>query len=104
MFDPDLAMALETITAMKDGTLPGGEELLPGCVDQLPAQVGGVLLSVLANPLKLSGADPPLNEFTFDHCAPQKVTDPVSLWSPTTKEPRARKAKSKVFAVAEAGR
>jgi hypothetical protein len=30
MLDPDLAMVLETITAIKDGTLAGGEELLPG--------------------------------------------------------------------------
>jgi hypothetical protein len=42
MSGSDLAMALEAITAMKDGTLPGGEELLPGCVDQPPPQLGGV--------------------------------------------------------------
>jgi hypothetical protein len=102
--DPDLVTVLELITAVKDGTLAGGPELLPGDVDQLPPQLGGVLLSVLANPLKLAGAAPPLSEFTFDHCAPQNVTDPVSVWSPTTKEPWSRKAKINVCAVAEDGK
>jgi hypothetical protein len=80
-------MVLETITAMSGGTLAGGAELLPGAVDQLPPQLGVVVLGVSAKPLKLAGADPPLNEFSFHHCASQKVTEPVSERFPTTKEP-----------------
>jgi len=89
---------------MKVGTLAGGVELLPGVVDHVPPQVGGVLLRIFANPLKLAEAGPPLKEFTFDHWAPQNVTAPMSLRSPTTKEPRGRNAKSKVCALAEAGK
>jgi hypothetical protein len=89
---------------MKDGTATGGAELLPGLVVQLPPQLGGVVLRVLAKPLKLGGACPPLKEFAFDHWALQKVTDPVAPRSPTTKEPRLRKAKTSVVALAEEGR
>jgi len=89
---------------MKVGTLAGGEELLPGVVDHVPPHAGGVLLRLFANPLKLAEASPPLREFTFDHRAPQNVTEPVSLLSPTTKEPRDRNAKSRVCALAEAGK
>src|SRR5437867_5941239 len=101
---PDLETLLEAMTAMKEGTVAGGAGLLPGLVVQLPPQLGGVVLRVLAKPLKLWGACPPVKEFTFDHCAPQKVTEPVAVRLPTTKEPRFRKAKTSVVALAEEGR
>ena len=86
--DPDLEIELETITAMKAGTVPGGPALLPGPVDQRVPQVAGTL-GLFAKPLKLSGADPPLSEFSFAHWAPQNVTcEPTPAdWSPTTKAP-----------------
>src|SRR6266550_257774 len=72
---PDLLIEPDTMTAIYEGTLLGGSELLPGSVVQVPPQLGGVVLLWLAKPLKLAGALPPLKEFSFDHCAPQKVTE-----------------------------
>src|SRR5260370_22071525 len=96
---PVLETRLEAMTAMKDGTLAGGAGLLPGPVVQLPPQLGGVALRLLAKPLKLGGACPLLKEFAFDPCALQKVTQPVPARLPPTKEPRFRKAKSSVVAL-----
>ena len=53
--------------------------------------VGGFVLVVLANPLKLAGAAPPLSVFSFDHPAPQNVTGfpTTAAWSPITNDPPA---------------
>src|SRR5258708_2626277 len=86
--EPDLAAELVTITAMKVGSGPaGGGVLLPGSAVQPLPQVGVVGFS--AKPLKLRGAEPPLKELSFAHCAPQKVTEvPVAAFrSPMTKLP-----------------
>lgn len=48
----DLLTVLVTITAIYDGTLVGDLELLPGSAVQVFPQEGGVMLSVVANPLK----------------------------------------------------
>ena len=57
-----------------------------------------------AKPLKLFGAGPPLSEFSFAQCAPQNVTLPVALWSPTTNAPPpGAKAKTSVGFVSVAG-
>jgi hypothetical protein len=87
--DPDLLIELDTMIAIYDGMLSGGPELLPGSVVHVPPQLGGVVLLWLAKPLKLAGAVPPLKEFSFHHCAPQKVTDvPTAAFrSPITKCP-----------------
>ena len=74
MAEPDLVIELETITAMYSGTPLGGPELLPGSLVHVPPQFGGWVLVEFAKPLKLEGAEPPLNEFSLAHCAPQKVT------------------------------
>ena len=79
MVEPDFVIELDTMTEIYDGTVFGGPELFPGSLFQLPPQVGGFVLGELANPLKLDGAEPPLKELSFDHCAPQNVTD-----APTT--------------------
>jgi len=71
MVSPDLEIALDAITAMKEGTLSGGFELFPGSLVQFPPQLCG---AVVANPLKEFGADPPLSELSFAHCAPQNST------------------------------
>jgi len=86
---PDLDAELATITPMYDGSCSGGFELLPGSADQVPPQVGRVVLKVLAKPLKSAGAGPPLREFNLDHLALQKVTDVLrpALKFPITKEP-----------------
>ena len=68
--DQDLSTELDTITAMNDGTVAGGPELLPGSVVQGCPQAGGLLVES-AKPLKLFGAPPPLSELLFAHCAPQ---------------------------------
>jgi hypothetical protein len=49
-------------------------ELSPGGLFQPPPQVAGIVLVEFAKPLKLDGAEPPLKEFNFAHCAPQNVT------------------------------
>ena len=75
---------LVTMTAMYWGTDAGGEELLPGRVDQFWPHGGGLAAVLSANPLKLRG-EPPLTVFVLhdfvlvpDHCVPQKVTDEPS--------------------------
>src|SRR5437762_10694398 len=84
--DPDFVILLETITAMYAGNGPAGGELLPpGSVVQSAPQEGGV--AAFAKPLNEAGAAPPLRTFTFDHCDPQNVTEPVAVLSPTTKPP-----------------
>jgi len=79
--EPDIPIALDTMTAMYWGTDAGGDELLPGRVDQFCPHGGGLAAVLSANPLKLRG-EPPLTVFVVhhfvlvpDHCAPQKVTD-----------------------------
>ena len=80
-------MLLETTTPIKGGSVSGGLELLPGLEVQVSAQPGGFVLMAAAKPLKLSGAGPPLNTLSRDQLWPQNSTDPVSVSSPTTKEP-----------------
>jgi len=72
--EPDFVMELDTSTMMNCGTVAGGSELFPGSLVQLPLQVGGFGMVELAKPLKLDGAEPPLSELSFAHCAPQNVT------------------------------
>jgi hypothetical protein len=85
--DPDFVIALATITRIVAGTLPGGLELLPGSVFHVPPQVAGFGVVIFANPLKESGAEPPLKLFCFAHCAPQNITDlpTTAFLSPMTK-------------------
>ncbi len=86
IFEPDFDVELVTMTAMYAGSGPaGGEALLPGSVLHVPPHCG--VAGLTAKPLKDDGALPPLSEFDFDHCAPQNVTEPVSLLSPTTNAP-----------------
>ena len=103
MVGPVFVTELEAITAMYEGTLSGGFELFPGSLVQLPQQLCG---AVSANPLKALGAGPLLSEFTFAHCAPQKVTvlPTAALTSPITKEPLLGKAKTTTASVSEASR
>jgi len=58
---------------------------LPGPVVQ-PVPGFGVVADS-AKPLNADGAEPPLGKFSFDHCAPQKVTAPDALRSQITKVP-----------------
>jgi hypothetical protein len=76
--DPLFVTELATITVMYCEIVAGGPELPPGLLVHVPPQVAGVVLTALANPLKLDGAPPTLREFDFAHWAPQNVT-----WSPT---------------------
>ena len=50
-------------------------------------------------PLKLAGANPPLSELSFHHCAPQKVTGSptVAFWSPITNDPLANNVIDSAF-------
>jgi len=64
MVEPDLLIELESITAIKVGTVAGGAELLRS-VAHVPPQVGGVVLVIPAKPLNAAGAGPPLSELTF---------------------------------------
>ena len=86
--EPFCEIELETRTAMYGGSGPaGGGVLLPGSVVQFVPQLetGGVS----SKPLKAAGAAPPLRRFSFDHCAPQNVTEvPTALFpSPITNPP-----------------
>src|SRR5438552_16735687 len=65
--EPDWLIELETITAMKEGTVAGGSELFPGSVIHIPPQAGGVVLVMLVMPLKALGAGPPLSDLRFAH-------------------------------------
>src|SRR5207302_9191101 len=87
--EPDIVTELAAITLMVDGTVARGPELLPGSLFHVPPQVAGFGFNVFANPLKAAGAAPPLSEFCFDHCDPQKVTccPTAALASPITKRP-----------------
>lgn len=101
--DPDWEIELETITAIKAGSGPGGGGgLLPGSVDQLVPQVTDA--GAFSKPLKADGAEPPLNVFSFPHCAPQKVTGVpnAAFPSPITKVPPATVAKTRTGQDAEA--
>lgn len=88
---PDWLMELDAITAMNSGTERGGLELVPGSVVQVSPHRGVLLGVVLAKPVKLAGAGPPLSEFGCDHWAPQKVTGlpTVAFRSPITNDPLA---------------
>src|SRR5450432_3468878 len=90
---PDLVIELATITSISSGTSSGREERWPGAWLQLPPHSGGFVLVELAKPLKLAGAGPPLREFHFAHCAPQKTTrwPTTALRSPITKRPDGEK-------------
>src|ERR671937_2105283 len=86
--EPDLLIELETITPMYEGRGPaGGGGLLPGDVVQFVPHVTAAGES--SKPLNEAGAAPPERLFSFDHCAPQKVTEvPVAAFpSPMTKLP-----------------
>ena len=85
--EPLLAIELDTITVMNSGIAAGAPALLPGSLVQVPPHVAGDVLAELANPLKLDGAEPPLSELDFAHCAPQNVTwlPTIALLSPITK-------------------
>ena len=88
MAAPDFEAWPVTITPMNAGNGPsGGGALLPGSVDQPAPQLG--VCGLFAKPLKLAGAGPPVSVFSFDHCAPQKVTTfPTPLFpSPIAKAP-----------------
>jgi len=60
--EPAFVIELATTAVINDGTLFGGEALLPGWVVPAPPQTGKAGLSELANPLKPLGTAPPLNE------------------------------------------
>ena len=106
MVGPDLFTLLETRTPIKEGNEAGGLPLFPGRAIHVPPHDGGEVLVFVANPLKLSGAAPPLSELSVDQLAPQNVTvAPVALsWSPMTKNLREEKLKMRVVAFAEEGR
>jgi hypothetical protein len=59
MVEPLWLTESETITAITEGTVAGGLELLPVSVVQVPPQAGAVLL--FSKPLKLFGAGPLLS-------------------------------------------
>src|SRR4029453_8060789 len=89
--EPDFEIELATRTRTKAGSGGGGGGgPLPGSVDQLRPQAG-LVIGLLAKPLKAAGAGPPLSELSFDHCAAQKVTavPTAELTSPITNEPPA---------------
>src|SRR3954468_2943341 len=83
MTEPAWVTFVATMTDMYDGNAVGGFELFPGSVVQL-ALAG---TTPFAKPLKAAGPSPPLIALTFAHWAPQKVTFPVALRSPTTNSP-----------------
>jgi hypothetical protein len=86
---PDLVIELATITVMVEGTVAGGDVLLPGPAFHVPPQAGGFVLGALAKPLNALGARPPLIEFCFAHFAPQNVTcwPTIAFLFPITKLP-----------------
>ena len=98
---------LVTRTAMYRGTEVGCPALVPETAVQLPPQFGGLGLVLLANPLKLPGALPPLRVLADAHWAPQKVTvlPTTALPSPMTKAPFPAPVKTLavMLALAEAG-
>ena len=105
--EPDFTTLVDTSIPIYDGKgKAGGSELFPGPVVQEIPQFGGSAVSVLAKPLKLSGAGPPLRLFSVGHCALQNVTlVPIAAFrSPMAKAPLARNAKTIVFALADDGR
>jgi hypothetical protein len=68
---PDLSIALETITAVNDGSGPaGGGGLLPGLVVQFVPHV--TTAGEFSKPLNAAGAAPPERLFSFDHSAPRR--------------------------------
>jgi hypothetical protein len=86
---PDLVIELATITVMVEGTVAGGDVLLPGPPFHVPPQAGGFVLVILAKPLNFLGAWPPLRGFSFAQWAPQNITGwpTIAFLSPTTKLP-----------------
>jgi hypothetical protein len=68
---PGWETVLDTATARYAGTLPGGPALLPTEVVYPVPQAGGAVPAPDANPLKLSGAIPPLRRFAAGHCGLQ---------------------------------
>ena len=105
--EPDFTILVDTSIPIYEGKgKSGGSELFPGPVVQVIPQFGGSAVSVLAKPLKLGGAAPPLRLFSVVHCALQNVTlVPIGAFrSPMSKAPTARNAKIIVFALADDGR
>lgn len=86
---PNLVIELATITVMVEGTVAGGDVLVPGPPFHLSPQAGGFVLVALAKPLNFLGAWPPLREFFFAQWAPQNVTcwPTIAFLSPITKIP-----------------
>jgi hypothetical protein len=68
--DPFFCTLVDTITLIRPGSVDGGAELLPGRVSQREPHV--TLVGLSAKPFIADGAPPPLSEFFFAHCAPQK--------------------------------
>jgi hypothetical protein len=67
MTEPDSVIELAAITFIKAGTLSGGWQLLPGSLCQVPPHIGGFGFNLLAKPLKLAGAEPPVRWFALRH-------------------------------------
>jgi hypothetical protein len=84
--DCDGVIELATMTVMNRGTLDGGLELFPPVVFHVPPHVAGPGVVEPAQPLKLRGAGPPLNELLLAHWAPQNITfcPTLALRSPMT--------------------
>jgi hypothetical protein len=87
MLEPDLVTLLVTMMPRYCGTLAGDGALLPGAAWNVAPTVG--IPGAVAKPLKLSFYDPPVSEFVFSHCEPQKLTafPIVALLSPITNVP-----------------
>src|SRR5688572_6334150 len=85
---PVFPTELVTSIAVYEGTSPGGGGLLPPVVLKVPPQTVGPA-GTFENPLKLSGAGPPLTEFAALHCELQNVAvEPMAAFpSPITKLP-----------------
>jgi hypothetical protein len=83
---PFLVVELETMMVMNLGTVAGGP-VSPAMLVQVPPQLDGLGVVLVANPLKLDGVAPPLSEFPLDHLDPQNVTfcPTAAFRSPMTK-------------------
>src|SRR5260370_36214407 len=88
---PDFVTFDVTITPMWVGIVPGECGLLPPMVVQIVAPQAGTNV-LFSKPLKDLGGEPPLSELAKNHRAPQNVTLPVLVLSPTAKSPPLGKA------------
>ncbi len=101
---PDLLTELATSTPMYEGTSVVGGGLFPGPVLNFVPQtatgvVVGSVVTAPANPLKESGAIPPVRLFRLHHESLHQDTfvvalAPATVVSPSTKAPRDGKAKT----------